>query len=215
MDEWRVVRDQDWMTVLFVMILLLCVVFKGLFYKNYVALCSLKAYLSVKDNFVLFTTSFLLIITLSYTFLVYIFCLKNHWPVRYGLTSYKAFFFFFICLFLFSLFRFLINQLVFYLFNKKEYFSVFYQVKTFYEWRFLKIIVFLEIFITYTDFYDYRVFYLVVVVFAVFVFIRCLALFRGVVRVMAIPIYHIMMYICSLEVLPILVLFKYMIGIKQ
>lgn len=210
-----VVRDQDWMTVLFVLILLFWMVFKEFFYKNYVALRSLKAYMSVKDKSLLFTTLFSFILILSYVFLVYIICLKNNWPVHYGFTSYRAFFFFFICLSLFSLFRFLINQLVFYLFNKEEYLSIFYQVKTFYEWRFLKVLVFLEVFITYADFYDDRIFYLVVALFAVFVFIRYLALFHDVARVMAIPIYHIMMYICTLEVLPILVLFKYMIGVKQ
>lgn len=205
-------KNRDWETLIFLFILIFWVLIKWVFPKNYLALTKLRRYVSVKENFVIFTISSSLLIIFIYSLWLWLVCLFYQRLPSYGVPYFFGFCF---VLFLSTLLMsicFFLNILVFFQLGKKEIVPLFHRVKLFYELRFsfallLSCALMAYVAPSYPHFYNINL----IMVGSLFLmkYLFFTKYFLEIARVSAAPFF---LYLVFLEIMPTFLFLRFMLN---
>ena len=216
MGELRLERSQDWLTIFFVLILAIICFLKKFFFFSFTQLKNLDAHLSLRQKDYLFNLSLLLIGGIVKVLIIsFFFTYSPFYNIKYEVNLFRSFLFLGILFLALFLFKILLNQLVFYIsFDKNSLFKNFYKIEAFYSWRFLLFSFPALILLSYSILpSNYLFFYLFFLYLYISVY-RVFYLLKKVSLPLKVSFYYIIIYICSVELLPILSVFKYTINLK-
>lgn len=217
MNEVSPLESQGWIPVFFFLILVLKLAIKSIFFISYQEINFPKVYLSFRNkNNYFFSLSVCLLAILMKSFLFYFFLSTSFFlKIRNGWRSYSFFFLLSSLFFCFFLFRMGLNRLIVYLFTERGKFEKIHRIQTFYLWKELKTTFPAALLVVYSFLPPNLIFIFLIFYITYLNVERWIIFLRRLIIPLSISIYYIIVYICIVEILPILAIFNYTIDFKN
>lgn len=203
----RVTENHDWVFISLLSVVCVFIFKRYFFHKYYSNLNSLYEFTQIKEGF----SGFYLINQVALVFLISLIVYPAF--LRNINTEYNYYYPLFITLLgvlmLWSFFKIFINFILFVVSDKVEEISDFFHQKLFYTMISLGLYFVISV-LTYYSSVPYRfVLYLFLGVFILQILIELFSIVNQMYKKLNIPIYYLFLYLCTLEILPLVYLLKY------
>lgn len=201
----RLTENRDWIFLSLLAMVGIFIFSRFYFKKYYAHLSSLHEFSQVKENFF----SFYSIAQFSFIFLISLVILPT-FILRINIQNwhYQAFFVVFAGLFFWFFFKGFINFLLFISTGQKETLSDFLHQKLYFSIWFTSIYFALAWLAHYSEILQEYIFYTFLVIFLLQLFLEGFHIINLLYKKHKLPLYYLFLYLCALEILPLIYIYK-------
>lgn len=213
----RIIENQDWVTLLFLLAIVLIVITKNVFenrYSDFLNLFVSDKYLKIykdKSNLMTWFTAFLFVVQLiSFAFFIQLVLSYLGYTTKTNIISYIQIF---TALSFFILAKFLIEKILATTFNIEDLIEQFNLFKISYRTYFGLFLLPVNIALFYTNYLNYYVIYALVVILLIINTVSYILSLKNYQKLLISNLFYFILYICTLEIAPYY--FIYYFVIKQ